>query len=519
MAIRLSLVVGVACGLMAWLSPWGFGQQHERPVWYASLSEAQREAARSGRLVLLHFWSEQCGPCQHLERHVLNEPLCLQALATHYVPVRINVNQHPKLAQQFQVDRIPTDVVITADGRPVHRSVSPSDLNRYVAMLRQVAAHAGLGRQPEPTPPYHQGPSDALAASGQSHSSGIGTVANIPQQPTATSQSGPVLVHNPYVVTAVNTPRYVAPPSESAGQRSTGTAFTQMDQPSMGRGPADLARPQPPTRPGTAPAGTQPPIANTAVAKNGLNTEPARAELPLSRYSAEQSLPNVPATPSPPTANTVEGSALARGTPVPVSENRYGMLPHRTISAPQPPSPAAPSNQATDAVTIHQPVQYTIEAPLHTEWKARTNPPTAPPPISQTEPMGTPPTPWLSVGPLGLDGYCPVSLVEKNTWTKGNPSWVASHEGRLYLFAGPEQLRAFQQAPQRYAPVLAGFDVVRFHEEKQLVAGKREYGVAYGNRIYLFSDERSLQQFWQNPSRYAETRPLMALRPDTNLTR
>ncbi len=43
----------------------------------------------------------------------------------------------------------------------------------------------------------------------------------------------------------------------------------------------------------------------------------------------------------------------------------------------------------------------------------------------------------------GLDGYCPVTLVEQEKWVKGDPKWGAHHRGRLYFFISPEAQQRF----------------------------------------------------------------------------
>ena len=44
------------------------------------------------------------------------------------------------------------------------------------------------------------------------------------------------------------------------------------------------------------------------------------------------------------------------------------------------------------------------------------------------------------------------------------------------------------------------FDAAVAHHK--LVDGRREYGVTYKGRIYLFSSEATLKRFWQTPDRY-----------------
>ena len=113
--------------------------------------------------------------------------------------------------------------------------------------------------------------------------------------------------------------------------------------------------------------------------------------------------------------------------------------------------------------------------------------------------------------PLGLDGYCPVSLCERQQWVAGDRRWGAIHRGRTYLFAGPEEQRRFFTDPDRYAPVVSGNDVVLATEQGQAVPGMREHGVFYENRVYLFSSEASLDRFARNPDAYA-SQALEALR-------
>ncbi len=112
---------------------------------------------------------------------------------------------------------------------------------------------------------------------------------------------------------------------------------------------------------------------------------------------------------------------------------------------------------------------------------------------------------------FGLDGFCPVSLMEKQQWVPGDPRWGMTHRGRTYLFAGPEEQARFAKDPDRYAPVVSGNDVVLATEQGQTVSGMREHGVFFGSRVYLFSSEDTLKKFAENPNLYAN-QALEALR-------
>jgi protein disulfide-isomerase len=118
--------------------------------------------------------------------------------------------------------------------------------------------------------------------------------------------------------------------------------------------------------------------------------------------------------------------------------------------------------------------------------------------------IAKPPLPTPSPNSLpGLDGFCPVRLVTQHRWQSGDPRYGAVHRGRVYLFAGPEEQRAFLTNPDYYSPVLAGCDAVYYSDRNQLVPGARQYGVFFRNRIFLFADESSAGAFRTDPAHYA----------------
>ena len=115
-----------------------------------------------------------------------------------------------------------------------------------------------------------------------------------------------------------------------------------------------------------------------------------------------------------------------------------------------------------------------------------------------------------------MDGFCPVSLCEKQRWMPGDSRWGAIHRGRTYLFAGPEEQRRFLTDPDRYAPVISGNDLVLAIEQGQAVPGLRRYGVFFDHRVYLFADEASMQKFSSNPKNYANQAMEAQRRAPTN---
>jgi thiol-disulfide isomerase/thioredoxin/YHS domain-containing protein len=131
--------------------------------------------------------------------------------------------------------------------------------------------------------------------------------------------------------------------------------------------------------------------------------------------------------------------------------------------------------------------------------------PTAPsgPAMPPVQPVAA--APVSARPPLGLDGFDPVTLIERHRstpndphcWVQGDPRWGVVHRGTVYLFAGPNEQRRFLADPDRYSPALSGNDPIIAFDQGRLVQGTRQFGTFYGDRVYLFSSSENLAKFAQ----------------------
>lgn len=104
---------------------------------------------------------------------------------------------------------------------------------------------------------------------------------------------------------------------------------------------------------------------------------------------------------------------------------------------------------------------------------------------------------------VGLDGYCPVCQVNMKQWMAGSPQHQTVFDGVVYRFPGAEQLAMFQAEPAKFAPALAGDDVVVFARTGKRTPGKTAYGARYMDRLYFFSTEANKEAFRANPPQFA----------------
>jgi len=85
----------------------------------AALTENSFEEAVANGVFLVDFWAEWCGPC-HMVTPILEE------MAGEYAGkaniAKVNVDNAPKLAEQFGVQSIPT-LLVMQDGQEVKRFV------------------------------------------------------------------------------------------------------------------------------------------------------------------------------------------------------------------------------------------------------------------------------------------------------------------------------------------------------------------------------------------------------------
>jgi YHS domain-containing protein len=108
----------------------------------------------------------------------------------------------------------------------------------------------------------------------------------------------------------------------------------------------------------------------------------------------------------------------------------------------------------------------------------------------------------MPVEQIGLEGYCPVSVVTQESWIPGDPAITCQHGGRTYRFAGEAEKRAFAANPDWYAPAFSGDDAVLASRQGLVVTGKRAYSAAYKSRLYLFSSPDTRNAFVASPETY-----------------
>lgn len=93
-------------------------------------SNFENEVLHSSKPVLLDFWASWCGPCRMVSP-IIDQ---IAAQRTDIKVGKINVDEQPELAGQFQVMGIPTLAVIK-NGKITARAMGARTMDQILSML------------------------------------------------------------------------------------------------------------------------------------------------------------------------------------------------------------------------------------------------------------------------------------------------------------------------------------------------------------------------------------------------
>ncbi len=99
-------------------------------------ADFQREVLDAKLPVLMDFWAPWCAPCRMVEP-------TLKSLAKRYAGkvkiVRVNVDDNPGLARRYNIEAIPT-LIIIEDGEIAHRSLGVQPEEKIAAAIDEALA-------------------------------------------------------------------------------------------------------------------------------------------------------------------------------------------------------------------------------------------------------------------------------------------------------------------------------------------------------------------------------------------
>ena len=111
-------------------------QPKERIPWRTDLVAAKAEAQSSNKRLFLYFTATWCGPCQSL-KHTLWADANVERAMQNFVPVKIDVDEHPEIAQSYASDGIPHFVVTSPEGKKMHEETGTMEVGEFLRWLER----------------------------------------------------------------------------------------------------------------------------------------------------------------------------------------------------------------------------------------------------------------------------------------------------------------------------------------------------------------------------------------------
>jgi|TARA_B110000495_G_C22908806_1_gene530597 thioredoxin len=99
---------------------------------------AQGKAKASGKLVMIDFAAEWCGPCKMLDRTTWQDEGVISAVTEKAVAVRVDVDENRELAAQFRIRSIPTIIFIDGEGKEVSRLIGYRDAEGFLEEFQKL---------------------------------------------------------------------------------------------------------------------------------------------------------------------------------------------------------------------------------------------------------------------------------------------------------------------------------------------------------------------------------------------
>ncbi len=88
-----------------------------------SFEAASKEAARTGKIVLVDFYTTWCGPCKMLDKNTWTDAAVIQLLEQKTVALRIDAEKEAALSKRYRIEVYPSVLLIKPDGTEIDRLV------------------------------------------------------------------------------------------------------------------------------------------------------------------------------------------------------------------------------------------------------------------------------------------------------------------------------------------------------------------------------------------------------------
>ena len=103
--------------------------------WAPDIQSAHKSSLDTNKPMLLVFGAEWCGYCKKLEATTLAQPDMVEYVNASFVPVHIDLDKDPQIAEVLEVESIPCSVVLSPDADLLGKLVGYADARQFKKTL------------------------------------------------------------------------------------------------------------------------------------------------------------------------------------------------------------------------------------------------------------------------------------------------------------------------------------------------------------------------------------------------
>jgi thioredoxin-related protein len=92
-------------------------------------------AREKNKKIYINFHADWCGYCKKMEKETFVNPKVIAYLNENFIPVRVNSDKEPIIAQKFNVRGLPANIFLTEKGEPIGNQPGYLDVKTFLEVL------------------------------------------------------------------------------------------------------------------------------------------------------------------------------------------------------------------------------------------------------------------------------------------------------------------------------------------------------------------------------------------------
>lgn len=134
---QLLLIVGLIC-----VCPLS---QADELQWSVNIEGSLKQAAASGRPVLMEFTADWCGYCKRMEKTTFTDPGVVAFISQNFIPVRVDADKNKALVADLAIKGLPAILIVSSDLQIIERISGFQTAEALLAKLEPVPGKVQQG--------------------------------------------------------------------------------------------------------------------------------------------------------------------------------------------------------------------------------------------------------------------------------------------------------------------------------------------------------------------------------------